>query len=154
MDDKVAKVVDRMKRLCSRREYCRKDIYRKVCDALEGDAGQAEKIVEGLVREKYVDDLRYSSAFARDKSSLAGWGVVKIRHALSMKGISSDDISRALEEIDGVKAQTRLEKLIENKYRTLKDDPQWKLKLFRFGLSRGYGYDAVSEVIKEICRQN
>ena len=154
MDDKVAKVVDRMKRLCSRREYCRKDIYRKVCDALEGDAGQAEEIVEGLVREKYVDDLRYSSAFARDKSSLAGWGVVKIRHALSMKGISSDDISRALEEIDGVKAQTRLEKLIENKYRTLKDDPQWKLKLFRFGLSRGYGYDAVSEVIKEICRQN
>lgn len=154
MDEKVAKVVDRMKRLCSRREYCRKDIYRKVCEALDGDIEQTEKIVDGLVREKYVDDPRYSSAFARDKSSLAGWGTVKIRHALSLKGISRDDISSALKEIDEAKAKTRLERLIDNKYRNLKDDPQWKMKLLRFGLGRGYEYDAVSEVINGICRDN
>ena len=114
---------------------------------MEGDRNVAEEIVEELVRDKYVDDLRYSSAFARDKSVLSGWGSIKIRHALQQKGICRDVIHAALKEIDAPKAHTRLEKIMETKYRTLKDDPQWKMKMLRFGLGRGYEYDEVSEVI-------
>jgi SOS response regulatory protein OraA/RecX len=66
---------------------------------------------------------------------------------LSSKGIPREVIDKALEEIDGAKAMTRLEKLMENKYRSLKEDPQCRLKMLRFGLGRGYGYDEVSEVL-------
>ena len=146
------KVADRMRALCSRREYCRSDIMKKVMTSLDGDREEAEKIVELLVSERYIDDLRYASAFARDKASLAGWGEVKIRYMLSSKGISKDVISRALEEIDENKAGERLEKLMENKLRSLKDDPQVRLKWLRFGLGRGYSYDEVSSVVEQLLR--
>ena len=144
----MEKVLDRMRNLCSRREYCRADIMKKAMSALDGDREKAEKVIEILVAEKYIDELRYASAFARDKSSISGWGETKIRYMLSSKGVPREVIDKALEEIDESKAMTRLEKLMENKYRSLKDDPQCRLKMLRFGLGRGYGYDEVSEVLE------
>ena len=143
----MEKVLDRMRNLCSRREYCRADIMKKAMSALDGDREKAEKVMEILVAEKYIDEFRYASAFARDKSSISGWGETKIRYMLSSKGVPREIIDKALEEIDESKAMTRLEKLMENKYRSLKDDPQCRLKMLRFGLGRGYGYDEVSEVL-------
>jgi regulatory protein len=149
----MEKVLDRMRNLCSRREYCRADIMKKAMSALDGDREKAEKVIEILVAEKYIDELRYASAFARDKSSISGWGETKIRYMLSSKGVPREVIDKALEEIDESKAMTRLEKLMENKYRSLKDDPQCRLKMLRFGLGRGYGYEEVSEVL-EILMKN
>ena len=142
-----------MRNLCSHREYCRADIMKKAMAALDGDKERAEKVMEILVAEKYIDEFRYASAFARDKSSISGWGETKIRYMLSSKGVPREVIDKALEEIDGAKAMTRLERLMENKYRSLKDDPQCRLKMLRFGLGRGYGYEEVSEVL-EILMKN
>ena len=144
------KVADRMRALCSRREYCRKDVMKKAMTALDGDVAKAEEVVAKLVEERYVDDLRYATAFARDKASIAGWGEAKIRYMLSSKGIDRELIAQALDEVDDKRAETRLEKLMENKVRSLKDDPQRRLKLLRFGLGRGYSYDQVTEMIDKM----
>lgn len=144
------KVADRLRGLCSRREYCRSDVMKKAVAALDGDQSEAARIVDILVEERYVDDLRYASAFARDKSSISGWGSVKIRHMLSAKGISREIIDAALEEIDEEKASSRLDKLLQSKARSLKDDPQAKLKLLRFALGRGYGYEEVKDVVDKL----
>lgn len=144
------KILNNLRRQCSRREYCESDVLKKAEKALDGDRQEAMKILATLVEEKYVDDRRYAEAYARDKAAIAGWGAVKIRYMLSAKGINRDVISMALEEIDVRKADDRLKKLLENKYRTLKDDPQWKMKLLRFALGRGYSYDEVSEVLKSL----
>lgn len=144
------KVADRMRALCSRREYCRRDILKKVQTALDGDSVKAAEVVDKLVEERYIDDLRYATAFARDKASIAGWGEAKIRYMLSSKGIDREIIAQALEEVDDKRAETRLEKLMENKARSLKEDPQKRLKLLRFGLGRGYSYDQVAEIIDRL----
>lgn len=144
------KVADRLRGLCSRREYCRSDVMKKAVAALDGNQSEAARIVDILVEERYVDDLRYASAFARDKSSISGWGSVKISHMLSAKGISRDIIKEALEEIDEEKASSRLDKLLQSKARSLKDDPQAKLKLLRFALGRGYEYDEVKNIVDEL----
>ena len=67
MDDKQKKVADRLRGLCSRREYCVADVLKKACDALEGDRAAAQEVVDLLISEKYVDDLRYASAFAGER---------------------------------------------------------------------------------------
>lgn len=144
------KVLDKLRNLCSRREYCRSDIMKKALSALDGDRGKAEMAVDILTEEKYIDELRYASAFARDKSSLAGWGEAKIRFMLSSKGVPRDVMDKALEEIDCGKAEARLLKLMENKFRSLKDDPQCRMKMLRFGLGRGYGYDEVKDVLDSL----
>ena len=153
MEQEATKVLDRMRALCSRREYCRKDIMKKVLPAVDGDVTVAGGIIDMLVKEKYIDELRYASAFARDKSSIAGWGAVKIRYMLSAKGIPEGLVAQALEEIDGEKAVSRLDKLMENKFRSLKEDPQCRLKMLRFGLGRGYGYDEVSSVVDRLMKR-
>lgn len=153
MEEKISKLTDRLRGQCSRREYCTGDIRQKALKVLDGDTVAAARVVEALVKEKYVDDLRFASAFARDKSSIQGWGEVKIRYMLAAKGISREDIDRALEEIDGARAASRLEKLMENKYRSLKDDPQCRLKMLRFGLGRGYGYEEISGIVEQLTRR-
>lgn len=147
------KVADRMRGLCSRREYCRQDIMKKVLAALDGDADEAGRIMDRLVEEKYIDDLRYASAFARDKSSIAGWGATKIRYMLAAKGIDRETIAAALQEVDEGKASDRLEKLLSAKVRSLKDDPQCRMKLLRFALGRGYQYDEAAEVIDRLLNE-
>ena len=107
-----------MRRLCSRREYCVSDIRTKLMKELDGDVQKVETAINKLKDEKYVDDLRYATAYARDKASISGWGATKIRYMLSAKGVAKDVISEALNEVDEVKASTRLEKLLENKYKS------------------------------------
>ena len=150
----INKILDNLRRQCSRREYCTSDVLKKAEKALEGDKEKAMLVVATLVEEKYVDDLRYASAYAREKSAISGWGEVKIRYMLSAKGIGRDLISQALEEVDVQRADNRLVKLLENKYRTLKEDPQCKLKLLRFALGRGYSYDDVKEHIDALIKED
>lgn len=152
MTDQQKRILDRLRGLCSRREYCYADVLKKAKDALDGDSQSAKEVADALVEEKYVDDLRYASAFARDKSAIQGWGEVKIRYMLSAKGVPRDVIDMALEEIDHDKADSRLEKLLQNKLKSLKDDPQRRLKLLRFALGRGYSYDEVNSLINTLLK--
>lgn len=146
----AARCLSRLQKLCSKAEYCRADVYRKALKDLEGDAEAAGKVVEALVADKYVDDARYASAFAREKASLQGWGPIKIHFQLRGKGVPDSVITAALEEIEPEKADARLEKLLAAKARTLEGDPQFRLKLLKFALSRGYEYDAVEAALKNL----
>jgi regulatory protein len=152
MNEKIIKVTDRLRGLCSRREYCVDDVRQKALKALEGDAEAAAEVVETLIKDKYVDDLRYASAFARDKASIQGWGEVKIRYMLSAKKISRDIIDQALGEIDQSRASSKLSKLLETKYKSLREDPQCRLKLLRYALGRGYSYEEVNDLVNQLLK--
>ena len=141
------KVLNRLQMQCVRREYCVRDIRAKALKALDGDADAAEEMVSALVADKFVDDCRYATAFARDKASLAGWGTFKIRMALQAKGIASEVIDSALGEVDLPSADARLDKLVATRKKALEGDPQQRLKLLRYLLGRGYDYDTVERAI-------
>ena len=138
----LASVTDRLRALCSRREYCSRDILSKAKRALEGDMTLAAQVLDTLIKERYVDDLRYSTAYVRDKSAISGWGSSKIRYMLSAKGISREIIDNALLEVDEGKAEERFDKLIR------------RLKLLRFAVGRGYQYDDAKSMIDRILQEN
>lgn len=144
MDEKV---LNRLRNMCSRREYCTGDILDKLRDREDAD-----EIVESLKKDGYLSDSRFAGAYARDKSSLSGWGRIKISHGLASKGISAQDIGQALLSIDENRAWDKLVRTMTTKYSSIKDDPEWKLKLIRFALSRGYEYDEVKKALDEILR--
>ena len=148
-----AKALDRMMASCSRREYCKREIMAKLSH-LEVERSEAESIVEALCREKYIDEPRYAVAFARDKSSLQGWGPMKIRMALSAKGIDDGTISAALDEVDHSSAEKKLRTLIAGKMRQLRseDERTRRLKVLRYALGRGYDYDPVLQIYDELLR--
>lgn len=149
MKEESRKILARLEALCAKTEYCRSDIFRKALKA-SGDSTEAAEITDSLMKDRFVDDARYASAFAREKSSLTGWGPIKIRFALRAKQIPESAITEALAGIENEKADTRLEKILETKARSLKGDPAIKLKLIRFALSRGYEYDAVESALSHL----
>ena len=148
----ASKSLSRLQKLCSKAEYCASDIYRKALKDMEGDTEAAAKIVASLVEDRYVDDARYAAAFAREKATLQGWGPVKIRFQLRGKGIAEDAIQAALEEVEPEKAEEKLLRLLQSKARTLEGDPQAKLKLLKFALSRGYNYDSVEKAMDSLMK--
>ena len=156
MDEVQKKILSRLQNLCARQECCTRDLLSKAQKALATRDGYiaapdaAQSIVASLVEDGYADDRRYSAAFAREKSSITGWGPVKIRMALAAKGISREIADEALQEIDSERADAKLEKMLRSKWRSLCDDPQGRLKLIRFALSRGYDYSGVQSLIEEI----
>ena len=42
--------------------------------------------------------------------------------------------------------------LICPKWKTLAEDPEGKLKLLKFGLGRGYEYNALQDLVKRIAK--
>lgn len=153
MEDKD-KVLSRLQKLCAGQECCTKDVYSKALKALGGDAHAASEVVASLVSDGYVDDRRYAVAFARDKALLTGWGPVKVRFALSGKGISGEVADAALEEVDNEPASRKLYALLSRKAYALAGDPQMKLKLLKFALGRGYEYDTVRPLVEQVIRSS
>ena len=148
MDEKGKKALDALQALCSRQECCTTDLLRKAINRLDGDRRAAEEVVSSLVADGFADDGRYAAAFAREKSSITGWGPIKIRQARAAKGISREAIDKALPEIDPDRASEKLRKLLEHKWKTLEGDPYARFKLLRYALSRGYEYSAVEDLVK------
>lgn len=151
MDDKL---LEKMRGLCARRECCVSDVRAKALKALDGDEEGAREIVESLVADGFVDDFRYASAFARDKSALSGWGGAKIGFALARKGVSLEIIREALGEVDVERADARMRSLLEARYRSLAGVSDARLRLLRYALGRGYAYEEAREAVDEIVRQS
>ena len=152
--EEYSKVLDRLQARCSKRECCSSDVLRKALTAFEGDRVLAGKLLDSLVEEGYVDDRRYASAFAREKSRLSGWGPHKITYTLVGKGIPRPVVLDALGDINQDEADRRMRSVIQVKKGTLEGDPQIKLKLLKFALTRGYEYDQVAPVVEDILKND
>ena len=139
-------------RLCSLSEHCRADIAARLDKA---GTPHAEEILETLCKEGYIDDARYARAFARDKSSLEGWGSAKIKLTLLRKGVEPQTAEQALEEIDRQAAGNKFHSLLSAKWRALskETDPAKKqAKLYRYALGRGYSYDEIRKEYDKLRR--
>lgn len=150
-EEKYNSCLDYLRKICSAREYCRKDITEKALRRLE-EMSLALKAADTLESEGFIDQQRYANAYCRDKATISGWGPIKIRHMLHAKGIPADVIATALKEVDSQKAEGKLAKALSAKHKALKGDPQLRLKLLKFALSRGYEYDSAVKEVDALLR--
>ena len=152
VEDNIKIAQSKMEAICSRREYCTADIREKLRRYLLPEEA-VEEIISSLKSNRYLDDSRYAAAYARDKSSLAGWGAKKIEFALRRKGVASDVIREALCNIDLEKVSERMQEVVLRKWRSLsKEDDLEKrrIKTIKFALGRGYTYDDVYAYVRSL----
>ena len=113
------------------------------------------KVLARLVEMRFIDDNRYAVAYVREKSRLSGWGVHKIRAGLRAKGIDARIIEEALTQLPDKEAgNERLRELLQRKLKGIKGGTPYEVKgkLLRFGLSRGYDYGDITDVIDTVMR--
>jgi len=137
--------------LCARSEHCAQDIRRK-CFAWGLDGESGERLIKELQKGRYIDHVRYASAFVREKSRLNKWGQVKIAAALRSKGIEEETVKEALEEMPSAVTEEVLLSLLRTKNRSLHDEDmrRRKEKLLRFAVSRGYAFDLALRVVEKV----
>ena len=137
--------------LCARSERASGDALRLMRGwGVEDD--EARKILEQLVRERFIDDGRYAAAFVRDKLNLSGWGAGKIRIALRQKGVSSQHIEAAMGQLAESDMASRLKTVLLRKLRSVRGNTPYEVraKLIRHALMQGYDIESARECARQL----
>lgn len=138
-------------RLCSRAEKSTGDARRLMRTWGVPEAEQQE-VVDKLVAQRFIDNRRYAEAYAREKSSLAGWGARKIAMQLRQKGVERDVITQTLAMLDADAQNDKLVEKLQRKQRTTKaaNDYELRGKLLRYALGLGYDYEQAMGALDKI----
>ena len=108
--------------LCARQEYCESDIRGKL--KLWGiEKADSDYIIEELIKQRFIDDLRFTMAFVRDKIRFNQWGRIKIRYMLTGRKISGSIINQALDSIDESLYTETLQDLLQKKKKPFSGKP-------------------------------
>lgn len=137
--------------ICCKSEKCAFDIHQKLSE-WGVDNVDDERIIQELIKERYIDDRRYAEAYVRDKFRFNDWGRIKIGFMLRNKRIPSEIIHLAMEEIDDEDYFLKLKELISAKLKTVKSSDKYetKAKLYRFAQSKGFESDIIEKVLHSL----
>lgn len=109
-----------------------------------------EKIIQRLIDNDFINEMRFSKAFVRDKFRLNKWGKIKISIALKAKGISDEMTKEALDTIDRGEYEEMLDSILKAKLKTIKYEYEYEKqgKLFKFAQSRGFENTVIERVLR------
>jgi regulatory protein len=132
--------------LCAQAEHCQQEMRDKM-RRWELDETVQNRIIDRLIKERYVDDERYARAFVKDKIRYNKWGRRKVQQALWKKRIDADIQQRVLDGIDEKEYVDILRPLLKQKRKTTKAENDYELnrKLVRFALSRGFDFSIIRQ---------
>lgn len=138
----------RLTSLCSTAEHCSHEMLEKMRRWEMPEDAQA-RIMEYLVREKYIDDERYARFFAKDKIRYNKWGRRKVEQAMWQKHIDTDIQRRVLDDVDEEEYLAILRPLLKSKRKAVKasSDYEMNMKLIRFAMGRGFTMDIIRQCL-------
>lgn len=138
----------RLTSLCSTAEHCSHEMIEKMQRWQLADDAQA-RIIEYLVKEKYIDDERYARFFAKDKIRYNKWGRRKVEQAMWLKHIDGDIQRDVLDDIDDEEYLAVLRPLLKTKRKSVKasSDYEMNMKLIRFAMGRGFTMDIIRQCL-------
>ncbi|MCH5175190.1 MAG: RecX family transcriptional regulator [Prevotellaceae bacterium] len=141
----------RLSALCAMGEHCCHDVQKKMKN-WELPEGAEERIVEKLVKERFIDEGRFARAFVMDKFRYNRWGKIRIQQELRLRQIPQKHIDEALEEIESDDNLSTLSEIIKKKRPSVKGRNEYEIKgkLIRFALGRGFSMDDITKVIGNI----
>ena len=134
--------------LCAQAEHCQWEMLEKMRRWEVPEDAQA-RVMQRLVKERYVDDERYAQAFVKDKIRYNKWGRRKVDQALWQKHIDEDIRKRVLDEVDDEEYLSVLRPLLKQKRKSTKANSDYELnqKLMRFAMGRGFTFDIIRQCI-------
>ena len=134
--------------LCAQAEHCQQEMRDKM-RRWELDETAQNRIIDRLIKERYVDDERYARAFVKDKIRYNKWGRRKVQQGLWQKHIDADIQQRVLDEIDEKEYLDILRPLLKQKRKSIRAASDYELnqKLARFALSRGFTFDIIRQCL-------
>ncbi len=142
-----------LEHFCAYQERCHKEVEKKLTDLRMIPEAQ-DKIILHLLQHNFLNEERFSKAFARGKFKVKKWGKIKIVNELKFKNISPYNIKTALKEIDTKEYYSTLLKTAKKKLQLIKETNSYKKKnkLYTYLQSKGFESNLISEAVNELLK--
>lgn len=144
-------IISELTAACARAEHCKDDMIRRM-QRWQVDESLQQEVISYLVREKYIDEERYTRFFINDKVKYNRWGRRKVEQALYFKHIPREVYEPLLDEVASEDFEEVLLPLLKNKEKNLKyaNDYERRMKLLRFAMQRGFSYEQADKCISRL----
>ena len=148
-ESETMRALDKALNFISRSQKTKKQVE----DYLESK-GYLKKTIEAVLDKmsayKFVNDQNYAKDYAKSASKNKGKRLISLE--LKRKGVSDEDMSEALNNIDGeteTEAATKIaEKYLKNKEKTRES----AVKCYKYLLSKGFDYETAKEAADKIIK--
>lgn len=142
----------RMERYCAYQERCHKEVHQKLRE-MRMIPEAIDQIIHHLLQHNFLNETRFSQAFARGKFNHKKWGRNRITRELKYRDITVFNIKIALKEIPEEAYIETFEALVKKRIEQLSGETNLlkkKKKLADYLLYRGWESHLVWEKVNSI----
>lgn len=141
----------RLTSLCAGSEQCEHSLREKMQKwGLAADV--ADRIIDRLYDEKYIDESRFANAYARDKMRYNHWGRQKIDQGMRLLRIGAAARREALDALPADEYKEILQHALQLKMGSVKAESDYERngKLIRFAMGRGFEMSLIMSCLKKL----
>lgn len=144
-------ITRKIEHFCAYQERCHQEVVHKL-KSMAIDSGSVDEIIVHLIQNGFLNEERFSCAFARGKHRIKNWGNVRIINELKARNISQTIITIALKEITGEDYYTTFENLSVRVWENTneKNEVKKRKKFCDYLLRKGFESQLVYEKVKEL----
>ncbi len=130
-------------RLLSQREHSRAELERKLA-AHEVEPGELARALDELQARGFINEARVVDSLIHRRA--AKLGTARVRQELQAKGLSSEAMGEALEQLRATELE-RAQAVWARKFDAPAADPRERARQARFLLARGFAAEVVRKVV-------
>ena len=143
-------ILEKIQSYCHYQERCIKEVRNKLF-FLKASNNTADKILQSLIDNDYLNEDRYAKMFIQGKLRIKKWGRIKLKYELRLKGL---DINIIDDNINKIKEEEYIQYFNEfsiNNIKFLKGTKDQKKRAFiNYFTYRGWENSLIYQKLKDI----
>ena len=109
------------------------------------------KIIDHLIEDDYLNELRFAKSFIQGKLRIKKWGRIKLNYELKIRGIKKFIIDKEINKISKEDYYQYFNEFSNNKIKTLKGSKEQKKRSFiNYFTYRGWEKNLIYEKLNKI----
>ena len=147
-DEKV--ILEKMRSYCMYQERCILEVKKKLT-RLQVAPKSKSKIIDHLIEDDYLNEVRFSKSFIQGKLRIKKWGRIKLNYELRKRGVTKFIIDQEINKISKEDYCHYFNEFSNNKIKTLKGSKDQKKRSFvNYFTYRGWEINLIYEKLYEI----
>ena len=147
-DEKL--ILEKMRSYCMYQERCIQEVKKKLT-RLQVVPKTKSKIINHLIDDDYLNEVRFTKSFIQGKLRIKKWGRIKLNYELKIKGVKKFIIDEEINKISKEDYYDYFNEFSNNKIKTLKGSKEQKKRSFiNYFTYRGWENNLIYEKLNEI----
>ena len=147
-DEKL--ILEKMRSYCMYQERCIQEVKKKLTRS-QVDPKTKSKIINHLIDDNYLNEVRFTKSFIQGKLRIKKWGIIKLNYELKIRGVKKFIIDQEINKISKQDYYDYFNEFSNNKIKTLKGSKEQKKRSFiNYFTYRGWENNLIYEKLDEI----